>query len=59
MKNKLDGVEGILLMGPGSSCIHDSVYEALGLKILGHICKKVQAPLKGFLQRRPVCFSLF
>ena len=29
MKNKLDGVEEILLMGPGPSCIHDSVYEAL------------------------------
>jgi alanine-glyoxylate transaminase/serine-glyoxylate transaminase/serine-pyruvate transaminase len=37
MKNKLDGVEEILLMGPGPSCIHDSVYEALGMKTMGHM----------------------
>jgi len=40
MKNKLDGIEEILLMGPGPSCIHDSVYEALGLKTLGHTARK-------------------
>ncbi len=37
MKNTLDGIEEILLMGPGPSCIHDSVYEALSLKTLGHM----------------------
>ncbi len=37
MKNKLDGIEEILLMGPGPSSIHDSVYKALGLKTLGHM----------------------
>ncbi len=37
MKNKLDGIEEILLMGPGPSCIHDSVYEAMSRKTLGHM----------------------
>lgn len=37
MKNALDGIEEILLMGPGPSCIHDSVYEAMSLKTLGHM----------------------
>jgi alanine-glyoxylate transaminase/serine-glyoxylate transaminase/serine-pyruvate transaminase len=37
MKNMLDGIEEILLMGPGPSCIHDSVYEALSRKTLGHM----------------------
>lgn len=37
MSNTLDGVEEILLMGPGPSCIHDSVYKALSLKTLGHM----------------------
>ncbi|MGD9347187.1 MAG: alanine--glyoxylate aminotransferase family protein [Candidatus Aminicenantes bacterium] len=37
MRNTLDGIEEILLMGPGPSCIHDSVYEALSRKTLGHM----------------------
>jgi alanine-glyoxylate transaminase/serine-glyoxylate transaminase/serine-pyruvate transaminase len=37
MNNMLDNVEEILLMGPGPSCIHDSVYEALSRKTLGHM----------------------
>ena len=37
MKNKLDGIEEILLMGPGPSCIPDSVYDALSRKTLGHL----------------------
>ena len=37
MKNLLDGIEEILLMGPGPSCVHDKVYEALGKKSLGHL----------------------
>ena len=35
--NLLDGIEHILLMGPGPSCVHDSVYEALSKKSLGHM----------------------
>ena len=35
--NVLDDVEEILLMGPGPSCIHDSVYNALSRKTLGHM----------------------
>jgi alanine-glyoxylate transaminase/serine-glyoxylate transaminase/serine-pyruvate transaminase len=37
MDNKLDNIEEILLMGPGPSCIHHSVYEALSRKTLGHM----------------------
>lgn len=37
MKNRLDGVEEILLMGPGPSCVHASVYAALGRTTLGHM----------------------
>jgi alanine-glyoxylate transaminase/serine-glyoxylate transaminase/serine-pyruvate transaminase len=37
MDNLLDGIEEILLMGPGPSCVHDSVYAALGNKTLGHL----------------------
>jgi alanine-glyoxylate transaminase / serine-glyoxylate transaminase / serine-pyruvate transaminase len=37
MKNLLDGIEEILLMGPGPSSVHDKVYEALGKKSLGHL----------------------
>jgi len=37
MKNMLDGIEEILLMGPGPSCVHDSVYKALSQKTLGHM----------------------
>ncbi|BBO71206.1 alanine--glyoxylate aminotransferase [Desulfosarcina alkanivorans] len=37
MEKLLDGIEEILLMGPGPSCVHDKVYEALGRKSLGHL----------------------
>lgn len=37
MKNKLKDIEEILLMGPGPSCVPDSVYAALGQKTLGHM----------------------
>jgi len=37
MNNTLNGIEEILLMGPGPSCIHDSVYEAMSRKTLGHM----------------------
>lgn len=37
MENLLDGIEETLLMGPGPSCVHDDVYEALSKKTLGHL----------------------
>ena len=37
MDNLLDGIEETLLMGPGPSCVHDDVYEALSKKTLGHL----------------------
>lgn len=37
MANLLDGIEEILLMGPGPSCVSDSVYDALSKKTLGHL----------------------
>lgn len=37
MDNLLDNIEEILLMGPGPSCVHDTVYEALSKKTLGHL----------------------
>ncbi len=37
MENLLDGIEEILLMGPGPSCVPEPVYEALGKKTLGHL----------------------
>ena len=37
MENLLDGIEEILLMGPGPSCVHDKVYEALSKKSIGHL----------------------
>ncbi|MCX8111453.1 MAG: alanine--glyoxylate aminotransferase family protein [Syntrophorhabdaceae bacterium] len=37
MKNLLDGIEEILLMGPGPSCVPEEVYKALSKKTLGHL----------------------
>lgn len=37
MKNLLDGVEEILLMGPGPSCVPPEVYEALSRMTIGHL----------------------
>ncbi len=37
MKNLLDGIEDILLMGPGPSCVPDEVYRALSRRTLGHL----------------------
>ncbi len=37
MKNLLENIEEILLMGPGPSCIPPSVYKALGHSTLGHL----------------------
>jgi alanine-glyoxylate transaminase/serine-glyoxylate transaminase/serine-pyruvate transaminase len=37
MDNLLDGLEEILLMGPGPSCVPPEVYGALGRKTIGHL----------------------
>jgi alanine-glyoxylate transaminase / serine-glyoxylate transaminase / serine-pyruvate transaminase len=37
MKNLLEEIEEILLMGPGPSCVPPEVYWALGRKTLGHL----------------------
>lgn len=37
MENLLEGIQDVLLMGPGPSCVHDKVYEALGKKTIGHL----------------------
>lgn len=37
MKNLLDGIEEIMLMGPGPSCVPPEVYSALSRKTLGHL----------------------
>ena len=36
-QNLLDNVEEVLLMGPGPSSIHESVYNALSVSCLGHL----------------------
>ncbi|HQG84420.1 MAG TPA: hypothetical protein PLH66_09800, partial [Syntrophales bacterium] len=37
MNNLLDGIEEVLLMGPGPSSVPPQVYEAIGKKTLGHL----------------------
>jgi len=37
MKNSLEGIEEVLLMGPGPSCVPPEVYGALGRKTLGYL----------------------
>ena len=37
MKNLLEGIEEVLLMGPGPSCVPPQVYTALGSKTLGYL----------------------
>lgn len=37
MSNLLQGIEDILLMGPGPSSVPDPVYAALGTKTIGHL----------------------
>jgi alanine-glyoxylate transaminase/serine-glyoxylate transaminase/serine-pyruvate transaminase len=37
MHNLLDGIEDILLMGPGPSCVPPQVYDALSRKTLGYL----------------------
>lgn len=37
MSTMLEGIEEVLLMGPGPSCVPPEVYRALGSKTLGHL----------------------
>ncbi|HNS13840.1 MAG TPA: alanine--glyoxylate aminotransferase family protein [Syntrophorhabdaceae bacterium] len=37
MKNLLEGIEDILLMGPGPSCVPQEVYRALSRTTIGHL----------------------
>ncbi len=37
MKNLLEGIEDILLMGPGPSCVPPEVYSALSRRTIGHL----------------------
>ena len=37
MANLLDGIQPMLLMGPGPSCVYDEVTEAIGKPTLGHM----------------------
>jgi alanine-glyoxylate transaminase/serine-glyoxylate transaminase/serine-pyruvate transaminase len=58
-RNLLDGIEDILLMGPGPSCVHDTVYAALGKHSIGHldpyfirIMDSIKADLRTLLNTR-------
>lgn len=54
MKNILEQIEEILLMGPGPSCISTQVYEALHGKTLGHLDPyfiKIMDEIKRMLQQ--------
>ena len=37
MKNLLEGIDEVLLMGPGPSCVPPQVYTALRRKTLGYL----------------------
>ena len=54
MDNKLAHIQKPLLMGPGPSCVSDSVYHALGRPTLGHLDPEFIAlmdEIKVFLQQ--------
>lgn len=40
MKNQLDSIEEIMLMGPGPSCVSPEVYQALSKPTIGHLDPK-------------------
>lgn len=59
--NLLDGIEEVLLMGPGPSCVSEEVYQALSRKTLGHldpyfieIMDGIKAQLQALLQTENV-----
>ncbi len=54
MNNLLEGIEEILLMGPGPSCVPPEVYKALSCKTLGHLDPyfiKIMNEIQIFLQK--------
>ena len=54
MNNLLNGIEEILLMGPGPSCVPPEVYKALSCKTLGHLDPyfiKIMDEIQKFLQK--------
>ena len=61
MANLLNKIEEILLMGPGPSCVHESVYEALGKKTIGHldpIFITIMDEIKGQLEQSELIHSV-
>jgi len=54
MKNLIEGIEEILLMGPGPSCVPQEVYSALSRPTLGHLDPyfiKIMDEIKALLQK--------
>ncbi len=54
MKNQLDSLQDTLLMGPGPSCVHPTVYQALAKPTIGHLDPAfigIMDEIKGFLQQ--------
>jgi alanine-glyoxylate transaminase / serine-glyoxylate transaminase / serine-pyruvate transaminase len=54
MKNQLDTIEEILLMGPGPSCVYPEVYLALSKPTIGHLDPKfisIMNEIKDMLQK--------
>lgn len=54
MSHRLESLKEILLMGPGPSCVHPSVYEALAKPTLGHLDPRfieLMDDIKGRLQQ--------
>lgn len=54
MKNKLDTIEEVLLMGPGPSCVFPEVYHAFSRPTLGHLDPKfitIMDEIKSLLQQ--------
>ncbi len=54
MKNMLDGIEKVLLMGPGPSSVHPAVYEALSRSTLGYMDSyfiRIMDEIKRLLQK--------
>jgi len=54
MKNQLSNINNILLMGPGPSCVSESVYEALSKPTLGHLDPsfiEIMDEIKEFLKK--------
>jgi alanine-glyoxylate transaminase/serine-glyoxylate transaminase/serine-pyruvate transaminase len=53
MKNQLESLKETLLMGPGPSCVHPTVYQALAKPTIGHLDPafiRIMDEIKVFLQ---------